>query len=189
VTVPEDEGELAAELHIVAFQPRIRCKDYSAGFASDRQAHSLSLVSLQLVALAPACTAALTFSRNTGQIIGPFRSLIVPELDDVELLGIERSGRRHPRAVLVCDELEIEPARRAIAGSDHGDRATAQGIPPAVEPEAVLLLLRPVAFIAVRLEQRLNVTAEIDRIVGAASPGKARLPERASAQSPSRSVP
>src|SRR4029453_14195577 len=91
-----------------------------------------------------------------------FRPLIDPCFEGGDLFRAQRPSGRHLRSGRFAGQPEIEPAEVAVPRLDHQKGAPSHGGTAAVETEAVHLLYRPVTANAVLLQQRLNVTNEID---------------------------
>ena len=111
--------------------------------------------------------------RRPGQLLRPFRSLIDPGSKDGDLVGGQPiSLRGHPLFRVEARDATDELALGTVAGPDDLDAVAAapEGRRLLVEAQAGLLLLRPVAGVAARLEDRPDVPGVID------GPGRARRP-------------
>ena len=96
-----------------------------------------------------------------GQLVGPFRALIDPFLDGLDLRVFQRAGRRHPLPELGVDQSVIEPASVGVTRPDVRLRPAAQGVGAAIEPQPVHLQFGAVTAHTVLLQDRLHVTSEI----------------------------
>ena len=75
-----------------------------------------------------------------GQLVGPFRALIDPLLDGLDLPRLSAGpGRRHPLPELGVDQPVIEPASVGVTRPDVRLRPAAQGVGAAIEPQPVHL--------------------------------------------------
>ena len=61
-----------------------------------------------------------------------------------------------------ADQLLIQPAAVGVTRTDHRDRAATHRVLATIQPEAVLLFLRPVAGETVLPEDRQDLGREID---------------------------
>ena len=95
-------------------------------------------------------------------LVRPFGALIDPCLDGGDLFLAQRSRGRHLKSEFISGQPEIEPAERAVTRHDHHKGAAPHRRTATVEAEAVHLLCGPVTAGAVLLQQRLNLTLEID---------------------------
>ena len=95
----------------------------------------------------------------------PDCALVDPCADETDLLGAQRlSLRRHGVVFLQCRDAPHERAERTLAGGDDAAIVAAiHGAGPGGQRQAALVLLKPVAFVAGLLEQRLDVPHEIHR--------------------------
>ncbi len=99
-------------------------------------------------------------------VVGPGRPLVDPGAEQADLLGRQPflllGG--HGVVLLVGGHTLDQGAFGALAGQDRrplGPSLEGRGL--VVEPQIRLLLLRPVALVALRLEDRPDVLGEIDR--------------------------
>ena len=112
-------------------------------------------------------------ARRPRQLLRPLRALIDPGPKDADLVGRQPiSLRGHPLFRVEARDATDEVALGTVAGPDGLDAVAAapEGRRLLVEPQAGLLLLRPVAGVAACLEDRSDVPSVID------GPRRARRP-------------
>ena len=113
--------------------------------------------------------------QRARRIIRPPRTLVDPGPEGGDLVGGQRLVLRgHPLLRVAARDTTDELALGTVARPDGLDAAAAppQGRRLLVEAQAGLLLLRPVAGVAARLEDRPDIRGIID------GPGRARRPIR-----------
>ena len=94
-----------------------------------------------------------------GERVRPFRALVDPGLDGLDLFGAERAGRRHLHSVRVARDPVKQEAVLTAAGhyaAAVDDRALA------VEPQAAVLLRRSMTADAILPQDRQHILGEID---------------------------
>ena len=96
-----------------------------------------------------------------GERVGPFGSLIDPGLDDFDLFGTQRTGRRHRSAVPVANDAVIDEAVAAASGHDAAGEGLHHGT-SAIEPHAGTLLGGAMTIAALSAEDGQDVAAEVD---------------------------
>jgi hypothetical protein len=95
-------------------------------------------------------------------MVRPVRAFVDPAANRFDLLVGQHLFGRHLLAGGAIEDASIEPARGAVARNDGGPQHAGHGATAAVDAESVLLLLRPVALVAMFFEQRLDVAREVD---------------------------
>ena len=89
------------------------------------------------------------------------RAFVYPLTDGRDFLCREHVFRRHLRAGGAVEDAAIQTARGTVARNDHGPQHAGHGTAAPIQPKAVLLLLRPMAFVAMLFEQGLDVAREV----------------------------
>jgi hypothetical protein len=105
-------------------------------------------------------------ARARGGVLGPGRARVDPLAQRRDLGRAQRLARRRHALVLVgADDAGVQRARCALAGNDHGlgpELRSGERVGAAIEAQSRLLLVRAVALVAARRQERLDVASEID---------------------------